>query len=282
MAKKKRAAKPKVAKASSSKGTELMPPEEVVGSVDAALTYLSRLASTPGKFCEPNKAISDQLLLSIKQFFDTSKVYENASCVTTLNELFVEGLDLEQVWEQIKMDNRTFIEYAQTIADELANVDLPCVDETVEEELAEGHDREESNSSENEQDRPVQNSPSPTTSGDEQDGEVSALQKPSSTTTAKVQRKKKSTTKASLHSGDDAFFNMNEFEAFADGKEDLGELDSDVDMYGGMYMMESGSDSDEEETVVNRNSTNHPHSDSSSEEEDFGDGVDRSSFIPLY
>ena len=272
MTKKKRAAKPKVAKDSSSKGAKLMPQEEVVGSLDAALTYLSGLASTPGKFCEPNKTISDQLLLSIKQFFDTSKVYENASCATTLNELYVEGLDLEQVWEQIKMDNRTYLEYAQTTAAELASADLPRFDETVEEEMAEGHGREESNSSENEQDHPdVQNSPSPTTSEDEEDGEASALRKPFSVTTEKVQNKKKS--KASFDSGNDTFFNMNEFEAFADGKEDLGELDSDVDIYGGMYMMESGSDSDEEETVVSRNSTNHLHSDSS-EEEDFGDGVD--------
>ena len=85
--------------------------------------------------------------------------------------------------------------------------------------------------------------------------------------------------KIKLNMEQDKFFNFEDFEKFADGQEDLGELDESVDIYATMYGEENVEDEDEEEeddavNKGNNNNNNDDDDDMSSSDEEFEDGID--------
>ena len=80
-----------------------------------ARTFLQDIANQPEEFYTKNDKMSKNLLTCVKLYFDYAKKHadESTSVIpgSELSELFIDGLDFEQIWEQINMQNIPIINH---------------------------------------------------------------------------------------------------------------------------------------------------------------------------
>jgi U3 small nucleolar RNA-associated protein MPP10 len=270
-----------------------------------ARAFLHDVANKPEEFYTKNESMSKALLACVKMYFDHAKKNANDSTSvipgSELSELFVDGLDLEQIWEQINMQNIPIMKhYSMVLNDEelLNNINLMEMDDD-DEEGTHSSDNEDnsassSSSSSSDDDNNNNNSDGSDSEGqsddqEEDDEEVSYndMNQKSKNTRNNVQRKVTDDVdedlkeKIKLNMEQDKFFNFEDFEKFADGHEDLGELGESVDIYESMYGDDNGDDSDEEgdnddedEQENNIGIAKNDDGDMSSSDEEFEDGID--------
>ena len=186
-----------------------------------------------------------------------------------LSELFVDGLDLEQVWEQNKnMQNIPIVKHYTKVfsnADALDEINLikdgseSDGDSNSNDDGTSGSSDSDENDSDSEDDSKSSSADEEVPYNDEGSNDVkdtrNKLQKSSSGEDDDVDHDLKERIK--LNTEQEKFFNFEDFEKFADGNEDLGEIDDSVDIYESMYGEEQVGEED-----------------GSSSEEELEDGVD--------
>ena len=239
---------------------------------DEARNFLHGVALTPEAFYAKDENMSKNLLQCVKLYFDHEKknAEESTSVIpgSELSELFVDGLDLEQVWEQINMQNIPIVKHYTKVfsnADALDEINL-IKDGSESDDDSSSNDDGSSGSSDSDENDSDSEDGSKSSSADEEvpyndegSGDVkdtrNKLQKSSPGEDDDVDHDLKERIK--LNTEQEKFFNFEDFEKFADGNEDLGEIDDSVDIYESMYGEEQLGEED-----------------GSSSEEEFEDGVD--------
>ncbi|KAJ3192022.1 u3 small nucleolar ribonucleoprotein MPP10, partial [Dinochytrium kinnereticum] len=76
-------------------------------------TLADEVLSKPQIFLIPDEDLSKRLATVAKWMFDTAKKNEPHT-MSPLNELHVEGFDLEQVWEQLQLQNLPMLQYLKS------------------------------------------------------------------------------------------------------------------------------------------------------------------------
>ena len=264
-----------------------------------ARTFLQDIANQPEEFYTKNDKMSKNLLTCVKLYFDYAKKHadESTSVIpgSELSELFIDGLDFEQIWEQINMQNIPIIKHYETaLNDEETLNDITLIEEEDDDSDNDSDSGSDSESNNNMNANSDSNSSSSSNSDSDDDNDDDDEEVPyndsNKNTRNNIRRKKKDDEeedvdddlkeKIKLNMEQDKFFNFEDFEKFADGQEDLGELDESVDIYATMYGEENVEDEDEEEEddAVNKgnnnNNNNDDDDDMSSSDEEFEDGID--------
>ena len=239
---------------------------------DEARNFLHGVALTPEAFYAKDENMSKSLLQCVKLYFDHDKknAEESTSVIpgSELSELFVDGLDLEQVWEQINMQNIPIMKHYTKVfsnADALDEINLikdgsgSDGDSSSNVDGTSGSSDSDENDSDSEDDSKSSSADEEVPYNDEGSNDVkdtrNKLQRSSSGEGDDVDHDLKERIK--LNTEQEKFFNFEDFEKFADGNEDLGEIDDSVDIYESMYGEEQVGEED-----------------GSSSEEEFEDGVD--------
>ncbi|KAI8616214.1 Mpp10 protein-domain-containing protein [Chytriomyces sp. MP71] len=95
-----------------------------VNPIDSLLTADDSVLAKPDRFLIKDPQISSKVLSATKWFFDLGKHAEPFE-MSPLNELLIDGFDLDQVWEQMQLRNKAMLKYLNsTAADVIARGDL--------------------------------------------------------------------------------------------------------------------------------------------------------------
>jgi|UPI0004919F93 U3 small nucleolar RNA-associated protein MPP10 len=229
-----------------------------IESYENALQYLASVSSAKSSFFETDKARSDALTKCMKHFYVASKQFGDGlkgkfEKIDVVGELFTDGVDVEQVWGQLDLINNPVARIAEK---SIANlVELPedtiatksSPDESSDEEPADEKDASARGGSAED------GSSDDQSSGEEGPVETDEDGKDSSSVGNGTVKKG---AQADTVLKEDSFFSASDFNAFADGKEDLGMGEMGADMYGDMYDSEGGSgddvDTDEEQAILDK------------------------------
>ena len=248
-------------------------------------TFQSVLSSLVGNFCDTperffttNPKDAAVLLATTKKLYEFIKNTEQqcGKTFSSLPELYTEGLDLEQVWEELQLQNTPTLKYLnrriQTLEEYVPSEEDASEEEEEEEEEEEDEEDESMQSSaDDKDDGDVQFTGLPDSSDDDEDEQEGDHQEDRNATVSVLtedQRKRILARKIaeSAMEGEkegenededthmtegttdpDSFFNMDDFEAFADGHEDMGGLmNVVVEEYDQLQELESEDDEDTE------------------------------------
>jgi U3 small nucleolar RNA-associated protein MPP10 len=266
-----------VSNAPSSQASSVTERSPVAGKIQELLSSLvENFCNSPERFFTTNKNDADQLLKTTKKLYDFIKEKEQQSgqIFSSLPELYTDGLDLEQIWEELQLQNTPTVEFLSRRIQTLEEYEPS---EHSEEE--EGEEEQEDSMQSSSDDSDVESDGGSGgakdiddgdgdvkftglgTSSDEDDSEHDSNdekedKKSSSSVLTEEQRKRilarKIAERAMMDDGEgeandveervdpDRFFNMEDFEAFADGHEDMGNLmNVIVDEYDQLEEMES-------------------------------------------
>jgi len=85
--------------------------------------FVNQILDKPEKFILPDAKLEKKILEITKNLFDFGIKYENnSSC--PLEELYIEGFDNEQIWEEIQLQNVPLIEQFNEISNDIIENDL--------------------------------------------------------------------------------------------------------------------------------------------------------------
>ena len=268
----------------------------VSSTMEKFQTVLSSLVANfcdaPERFFTTNKKDAANLLQTTKTLYEVIKATEQQSgkSFSDLPELYTQGLELEQIWEELQLQNSPTLKYLNDMTERLDDY-VPSEQEEEEEEEDDDEDMEE-------RDGDFSSSSSGDSSGDdekqEEDGgvkftgmesssdegeeveeevevEENKKKKQSSSVLTEEQRKRilaRKIAQAAMmddddddddddavlgvsgeHADPDSFFNADDYEAFADGNEGIGDLmNVVVDEYDQLEELEeSDEDSDDDD-----------------------------------
>ncbi len=215
---------------------------------DLARKFLNR----PEVFFTKDEGNANVLLGITKRLYDFSKAMDS-DCVgkhyfSILPELYTDGLDLEQIWEELQLQNRPSIEFlrkrcsaiaeaAQELSAGLNEESEGSDDSSVEKSTASGGAKDDSSkegSGMDDEDDDVFGDAANEESGEElsrvqRESELSVQEKiaavlQENNLSSDAQERKKSGDQIVEEPTSASFFNEADYEAFADGKEDLGHL----------------------------------------------------------
>ena len=94
---------------------------QLSGDVEGS-KLLEDLCRHPEKFIQPSSSLQESLRVAIKSHFDFAKSAEKAGGHNfgPLPELYVDGFDAEQIWEELKLHSDPFLKYAESTSKQLA------------------------------------------------------------------------------------------------------------------------------------------------------------------
>ncbi|XP_063699171.1 U3 small nucleolar ribonucleoprotein protein MPP10 [Culicoides brevitarsis] len=164
---------------------------------------LKKLTSSPEQFLIIQNEKAEKLKETVKQLYDFGRTVqvESENKSSALNELIIDQMDEEQIWQQMEINNEEFLSNCLSLTSNLLSInqlklDLPYEKVEEEEEPTNGHAESENEDFEQE--------------------EVEEKVKKSKKKTKKAGKKKSSIV-------DDKFFNLSEMEAFLE-QEDKKEM----------------------------------------------------------
>eukprot|EP00833_Pecoramyces_ruminatium_P009518 jgi/Orpsp1_1/1183550/evm.model.c7180000085694.2 len=188
--------------------------------------FVQQILDKPEKFIVPDSDLEKRLLGITKNLFDYGiKNENNSSC--PLEELYIEGFDNDQIWEEIQLQNVPLIEQFNEISNDIIENDLQMSedeDETNDEEYELKSNEDEINEDE-ENDEEMENVDEENEIEDENEEEeeeeenIENIQEAEDFSDEDLNNKGKSSNlnrKFKKTVVDDQFFSLREMEAFAE------------------------------------------------------------------
>ncbi|XP_049851046.1 U3 small nucleolar ribonucleoprotein protein MPP10-like [Schistocerca gregaria] len=89
---------------------------------------VSNIATSPEVFAAPSREIREKVLQLTKLFFDhaASEQRQLFECKNTIDELIVDGFDIEQIWQEVYINNLSIFPYIEKQVDGLLTDSRDC------------------------------------------------------------------------------------------------------------------------------------------------------------
>ncbi|KAJ0404023.1 hypothetical protein ATCC90586_001321 [Pythium insidiosum] len=241
---------------------------------DVVTSFQEKVLQHPEVFFTPSEPVAEEIKAFTKHVFDHCTKFVSKRSVTPLDQLYIEGFDADQIWEQLRLQNaplldeltqriRAFSKQPEAIRlfpSDDANEDAAVSDE----EQEDGDDSEQQADSDDdaEEEENEDGASDDEINGDDSD-ENDEVQKK----TAKKSKAKKSKGKKARDVAEDGFFDWEEMDRIAE-EEEMSEDDEDEEGMGDgdmdddeMLDEEEDDDDEEEDDMDDEEATNMKYGD---------------------
>lgn len=253
-------------------------------------TFETKVLQKPELFFTPSEQVASDIKQFTKNVFDHCTKFVSQSSVTPLDQLYIDGFDADQIWEQLQLQNGPLVrelakrirgfnkqpEAIRLFPTEQDNDDEQRDGDDAEEEQevdSEDNDEEEeddatANSSEDDDDDDVEGSDD----GGRATKSVTLLKK--KVTTATKKKSKASKQKKERDVAEDGFFDWDEMDRAAEEEEEEEDEDEDLDLNADLDSDDNDDDDDDDSDDEEMEEASDDDDAKDMKFEDFFDGPD--------